>query len=277
MATIFARCVRVVRIRLTPGLLGLSMLAACSSGNSPSSAPRTGLCAQIPSATCITADGHRFTVAIGQQAIRSATAAGVSLPEVVTAALNHIGALLPGSTTQIGIILGTQVIPEIGVTGFTDPSSGEITITLDPHSQIPYKQTLLEWVPDTLSHEIDHAVRIEGGPGFGNTLEEALISEGLATAFDEEAWPNLHDPWADAVMVPQEAALWQRAQSDLALSGRQVYDEWFFGIGGIPRWTGFTIGYHIVRDYLSRHPNMTAASLIDEPATATVAGSGYHG
>jgi len=54
-----------------------------------------------------------------------------------------------------------------------------------------------------------------------------------------------------------------------------TYHQWFFGGPGIPPDTGFQIGYHIVSDYLARHPRRTPASLVDDQATAILAGSHY--
>jgi uncharacterized protein YjaZ len=36
---------------------------------------------------------------------------------------------------------------------------------------------------------------------------------------------------------------------------------------GVPHWTGFTIGYHIIKDYRSRHPHVSWAALTSASAT----------
>jgi uncharacterized protein YjaZ len=214
-------------------------------------------------------------VAVGPQAEESARAVGVPIDSIIIQSLNHIRILLPGPATDIGISIGSQVIPELGVTGYTSPSNGQIAVILDPTSQIPYAETLRTWLPAVLSHEVNHAVRILGGPGFGPSLDEALITEGMATAFDSQAWPGLVEPWMNAIGRSQEMALWAKMQPSLHTSGVAVYDDWFFGSSGIPRWTGFTIGYHIVTDYLRRHPQATAASLVHLRADAVLSGSDY--
>lgn len=259
-------------------LVALVMTAlACSSTSVSSTAQvsRSSFCAQNPGATCLDIDHSRFVVGIGPQVETTAKAAGVPIDGVVTNALDHIAALLPGPATDIGIAVGTQVIPELGVTGYTSPTNGKIYILVDPHSQIPYSQTLRVWLPAALSHEVNHSVRILAGPGFGPTLAESLVTEGLATAFDSQAWHGLAEPWMNAISPAQEAALWQRMKQSLNTAGVTVYDQWFFGSSDIPRWTGFTIGYHIVSDYLKRHPRDSAASIADVPANSIITGSGY--
>ena len=232
-------------------------------------------CAQLPGATCLSIVHSRFTVAIGSQVQAAARAVGVSIDSVVTGALERIDRILPGVPTQIDIALGTQVIPELGVNGYTSPSNGQIAIIVDPTSQIPFAKTLRTWLPEALSHEVNHSVRILGGPGFGASLAETLVTEGLATAFDSQASPGLVEPWMNALTPTEEASLWERMQGSLNTTGVAVYDQWFFGSAGIPRWTGFTIGYHIVADYLRRHPQSTAGSIVHLSATTILSGSKY--
>jgi uncharacterized protein YjaZ len=45
----------------------------------------------------------------------------------------------------------------------------------------------------------------------------------------------------------------EEGKAQLGYTG--LYDPWIFGSPGIPNWTGFTIGYHIVNGYQSHHPN----------------------
>jgi uncharacterized protein YjaZ len=44
---------------------------------------------------------------------------------------------------------------------------------------------------------------------------------------------------------------------------------------GIPNWTGFTIGYHIVNDYRRYHPSVSWEALTLTSAAAILAGSHY--
>jgi uncharacterized protein YjaZ len=67
--------------------------------------------------------------------------------------------------------------------------------------------------------------------------------------------------------------MWGRARPLLNHTG--LYDQWFFGGGGVPYDTAFQIGHDIVRDYLNRHPKTTAASLVNTPARAIFSGSRY--
>jgi len=44
---------------------------------------------------------------------------------------------------------------------------------------------------------------------------------------------------------------------------------------GIPHWTGFTIGYHIVSDYRRYHPGVSWETLTLTSAAAILTGSHY--
>ncbi len=81
------------------------------------------------------------------------------------------------------------------------------------------------------------------------------------------------NPWDQAMSKSQECVLWNKAEPLLGYSG--LYGQWFFGGGGVPHWTGFTIGCHIVSDYHSRHPHASWAALTAAPATTILAGSRY--
>jgi Predicted Zn-dependent protease (DUF2268) len=248
---------------------------ACSSATNKRSSAAPAFCRQQhPAADCVVADAGRFAVAIPRPVVFATEKLGVSTRAVLTSSLERIGRLLPGPRTNIVIVSGTQVIPGTGTNGFTDPATGQVQITLKlVQSRSALERTLRTWLPVALAHEVDHSVRIEAGPGFGRTLLEQLISEGMSSAFDLQVEPTINLPWIHALTAREEKTMWTRAQPLLNDVG--LYDQWFFGVGGVPRQTGFQIGYHIVRDYLTRHPDATAAALVGKPAQVILSGSHY--
>jgi uncharacterized protein YjaZ len=52
---------------------------------------------------------------------------------------------------------------------------------------------------------------------------------------------------------------------------------WFLGGGRVPEGTGYVIGYLIVKDYLARHPDASAASLATGDPETILSESGYTG
>jgi uncharacterized protein YjaZ len=213
-------------------------------------------------------------VVLSAQARQLASSTDINLPRQAASALNRINALLPGPPTTIVVNAGNapDLIPQIGTGGYTT-RSGLIQIQLARAAHSSLARTFGLWFPRDMAHEVSHSVRILRGPGVGTTLLPQIITEGIATAFDQAAFPGPPDPWTQAITRTQECALWDKAKPELADAG--LYQQWMFGGFGVPHWTAFTIGYHIVDDYRNRHPSVSWAQLISTSATAILAGSHY--
>ena len=244
-------------------MLGLTAAGCSGHGSASSATPRTEHVA-----------GNRFTVTFSGAALQAAQGAGINLPAVVSHALEHINALLPGPATAIAVGLAQPgtVIPQAGTSGITG-KRGQVTVAFRPTQQASLGRAVEFWLPRALSHEVDHSVRILAGPGIGSTLLPQIISEGISSVFDEAAFPGPPNPWDRAISPSQECTLWNTAQLDLEDGG--LYDVWMFGSPGIPHWTGFTIGYNIVKDYRDRHPQVSWSALTSASAATILAGSGY--
>ena len=138
-------------------------------------------------------------------------------------------------------------IPEIGMVGRAyrarlfaltlDPDNARFAASLDDGA-----------LRRTIAHEVHHCLRM-AGPGYGRTLGEVLVSEGLAGQFTRQLFANPPEPWECAV---DEAALQTHCPSAHALTA-PGYDHaaWFFGTRQRPRWLGYTLGYRIVEAWLA--------------------------
>lgn len=156
---------------------------------------------------------------------------------------------------------GPQVIPEKGHLGYT-PEPGFIYITIDPYSAV-FGANHNASLERMFAHELHHAARWDG-PGYGSTLGEALVTEGLAGHFVSELLggpPEIWETLDDALIsdyAREAETLWERHDYS--------HSDWFFGSSSIPRWTGYSLGYAIVEQFLAAHPDSTAAALASEPA-----------
>ncbi len=101
----------------------------------------------------------------------------------------------------------------------------------------------------------------------GHTLFDALVNEGLADHFAIEVTGVEAPPWAVALEPEQAATMAARAREGYDNAGYNHW-AWFFGNDelGIPRWTGYSLGFQLVADYLDRHPGTTASSLATAPS-----------
>ncbi|MDR3034476.1 MAG: DUF2268 domain-containing protein [Kitasatospora sp.] len=217
----------------------------------------------------------RFTVVISPQAGPWASSTGVDLSRLMGSALDRINALLPGPAATITVAIGkpSLLIPQIGVNGYTSPGTGQVSLLLGRPTQTSLTRMFGLWLPRDAAHEVNHSVRILDGTGFGTTLLQQMLTEGIATAFDQAAFPGPPDPWTHAITASQECALWDKAKPQLDNAG--LYNLWMFGGRGVPHWTGFTIGYHIINDYRKHHRDVSWAALTSASAASILAGSRY--
>jgi hypothetical protein len=150
-------------------------------------------------------------------------------------------------------------IPEIGMGGATFEKS-LVTIHIDPENEsFPTSLEKGEFAL-TLAHELHHAMRI-GTCGYGTTLGETLVTEGLADAFSQEL-TGCDDPmWTQALGDHEWPEMLNRAEKELDST---AYDhaQWFYGTGSIPRWAGYTIGYRLIQRYKEAIPGARAGALV---------------
>lgn len=145
-----------------------------------------------------------------------------------------------------------SVIPEIGVGGYA-PGPHNIYVSLDP------KRT--DWAANsiilTIAHEAHHCMRWRD-PGYGSRLGEEIVSEGLATLFEEEV-SGKPPIYAKVKITQREIA---EAKAHLKeKSGAADHRRWFFGGDDIQRWFGYTWGYQLCKAY-SQATGKAASELI---------------
>lgn len=156
-------------------------------------------------------------------------------------------------------------IPETGVGGFA-PTAHLLYMSVDPnHSDL--KNNIATETKSTVAHELHHCARWQA-VGYGKTLLEAIVSEGLADHFDLEINGGQPKPWSIAVQGEVLAKLKERARAEYH---NQNYNHWawFFGSDDIPRWAAYSLGFQIVKEYLQK-TGKSAAKLVGEDAKAFV-------
>ncbi|MGF6173055.1 DUF2268 domain-containing putative Zn-dependent protease [Ensifer sp. 4252] len=159
-----------------------------------------------------------------------------------------------------------ETIPEIGIAGSCF-RRGLVTVTLDPHN-VHFAGSLgNKEFSRMLTHELHHSFR-HAACGYGLTLGEALVSEGLADGFDAELNGGDGHAWNHAIADGDWLTLLEHAEREL---WADTYDHraWFFGwsrYGKLPRWTGYTIGYHLVKTYLAANPGARPSRMTATPA-----------
>lgn len=204
---------------------------------------------------------HKICLSIEHAGLNSSNRETIA--SIIKQGIPGILQLMPIEELRIRIVENSQlVIPEIGIGGY-NPDAFEVLLAID--SKFIYlDSTLNKNLISLLAHEIHHAKR-RRSVGYGNTLLEAVVSEGLADHFSIEISGNETPPWTMA-LSSQELEAWIETAGQV---WHNPYDhaKWFFGTDpGIPRWTGYSIGYEIVNNYLLNHPTKKASGLHNEPA-----------
>lgn len=159
---------------------------------------------------------------------------------------------------QIDIIFvsaPTLAMPEYGIGG-NSAGPNHIYISFDPSSKNITKLRLFE----TLLHELHHCMRWRT-QGYGDTLGEAMISEGMACLYEQEHAQEL--PIYAKVKLSEN----EIAQAKELLNAKSYdHNEWFFGSKNIPRWFGYTYGYMLCQQYAEKNRS-DSIKMIDLPAS----------
>ncbi|CAO4138074.1 hypothetical protein LPLAFNJD_LOCUS52 [Methylorubrum aminovorans] len=189
----------------------------------------------------------------------------------IEAARQAVAGILPPFQLDILVERVTgAVIPEVGTTGRAY-RPGLCSLTVDPLN--PNFAVSLDHgdIRRTIAHEVHHCRRF-AGPGYGDTLGEALVSEGLAGHFAGTLFDASPEPWECAL---DDAALRAHRPSAAELRAlNQDHAGWFFGAGGChPRWLGYTLGYRIVGDWLAANPAPEGETWVNVPADVVLAAS----
>lgn len=188
-------------------------------------------------------------------------------------AVNQVKYLMPVNHVDVVIRASSQVIPETGIAGYC-PQDDLVYVSIDPNNTNLLKKFSEEFTA-TLAHELHHSIRWKE-VGYGTTLGEALVSEGLACCFEAELRTLAPPLYAIAVNQDELPQIWKRARNELS---SDTYDHfaWFLGkpSRSIPRYAGYSLGYQIVLDYI-RSFDIPASKLFGVEASLILENSTSH-
>lgn len=188
-----------------------------------------------------------------------------AIEDQIVSTVDLVGSRL--ALPPVHIVVNTDlrlVIQEVGVGGFA-PNANRVTLSIDP-SRPDLAGVIQDALPPILAHELHHTAR-HAAAGYGSTLFEAVVSEGLADHFSLELLDTPAPPWAVA-LSSADLATW----TDVVLAepdGPYDHARWFLGVDGtVPRWTGFSVGFALVGAFLEANPERRPSELANEPASS---------
>lgn len=163
--------------------------------------------------------------------------------------------------------LAGEAIPEMGIVGRAWRST-MFAMTVDPDNPNFTRSLGDGALHRQIVHEVHHCLRM-AGPGYGYTLGEALVSEGLAGQFVHHLLGTEPEPWECA--VTQEGLLTALPGAEELASMSYDHGAWFFGSGSRPRWFGYTLGYQTAGRWLASAGEVDAATWVNVPAETVLA------
>lgn len=167
-----------------------------------------------------------------------------------------------GEIDVVCISDASMVIPEIGVGGYT-PDRYLSYLYVDPEFDITEQE-----IYNTLCHELHHAKRYDG-EGYGKTLFDSMIFEGLAVAFEEEVSGSQAFMPSQLASRGDTESLVQKVKRHFDATDFEHFRWFIFDKSGkLPRWAGYEVGYYLVQQYLARHPNKKASELVLEASSS---------
>ena len=142
------------------------------------------------------------------------------------------------------------IIPEDGVGGQTFASNFIV-------SALDLKSMSILRFKEMLAHELCHAARWGKNDEWINTLFDGMISEGIATYFGTEfAKNNSEKQFFTKTILERSDEENERILNELRgnLDDKNYdYQTIFFtGNDKLPRWSGYSLGYYLVKKYLEK-------------------------
>ncbi|TXE16413.1 hypothetical protein ES692_12855 [Psychroserpens burtonensis] len=141
-----------------------------------------------------------------------------------------------------------------GIIGLT-AGSKQIILTIEP--DILGWESMLEYA---VAHEFNHAywTNLNFGKSTNWTLLDYLVFEGKGDCFAHSLYPSVIAPWTMALTENQISDLWNTIEPNLQSKDIGLQTEIMFGSNNYPVWSGYSVGYDIVRTALENNKNLKA-------------------
>lgn len=112
-------------------------------------------------------------------------------------------------------------------------------------------------ISEVLVHELCHAVRWGKNNEWMNSLFDGVINEGIATYFEAEFIKNRNEKTVFIQTIlkrPDEEneKILDQIRDSLNSNQYDYYEIFFTGNSSLPRWSGYSLGFYLVKKYLEK-------------------------
>ncbi len=157
-----------------------------------------------------------------------------------------------------------MIIPENGAGGYTF-SADFIRINIDD------EKATENLISENVVHELCHAARWGKNDEWTKSLFDGLLFEGLACVLEDEfANNNLEKTLFIKTILERSDEENEKILAvvrDKLYSNEYNYDEMFFnGNDKLPRWSGYSLGYYLVKKYLKKTNKRIEDAFVDKYA-----------
>lgn len=125
------------------------------------------------------------------------------------------------------------------------------------HLYIDLKSYTKKGLMETLAHELNHIKFYENYDDLNLTIQQHLVTEGLAECFRKYMVGGKVAPWSKAFSEKRVLRELKKIQPILLSKDREIFSDLFYGGKKFKRWTGYTIGYYLVKRFLKKNKKMT--------------------
>ena len=105
------------------------------------------------------------------------------------------------------------------------------------------------------------------------TLLDEVLLEGLAENFGEKYFDPEVSKWAGALTKDQAFDVLKESKDILESRDQKVIKEFLFGNDKYQRWTGYSVGYWLVKNYIERNPELSWDEIIKRDSRVFLKGA----
>lgn len=115
---------------------------------------------------------------------------------------------------------------------------------------------------ETIAHEWNHLVFYRYHDEHQLTLRSHITMEGLAEIFREKVVGGKPAPWSLALTEKQSISQLKSLKKYLNVKSIKLYKDVFFGSRKYKRWTGYAIGYIMIKKFIKNHSKLSWRKII---------------